>query len=249
MRLLASDKLQPSSSLQAVVFDMDGVIVDSHPAHRYAWKKFLQAFGKEACESELDFVMDGRKREDIMIHFLGPLTKTQLEDYGHLKNELFWQAASEVVPIPGVFEFIEHVYSAGITLAVATSASASRTQSILSRMGLLTRFRAVVTGNEVSKGKPDPAIYRLACERINCPPSAAVAVEDAASGIRAAKNAGLRCVGIVAHNTGDQLRAAGADCVLQDFVDMSIQRLHFLLGMHPATVSQQTLRSLEPKPE
>jgi len=210
---------------------MDGVIVDSHPAHRCAWKEFLRAVGKEVCNSDLDFVMDGRKREDILIHFLGPLTEAQLEEYGHLKNELFWQAAAEIVPIPGVFEFIERVHSAGITLAVATSASATRTQSILSRMGLLTRFSAVVTGNEVSKGKPDPGIYQLACQRVNCPPSAAVAVEDAASGIRAAKNAGLKCVGIAGHKSADPLIAAGADCVLRDFVDINLQEFHALIGM------------------
>jgi len=243
--VLVSTNSQPSSSLQAVVFDMDGVIVDSHPAHRCAWREFLRAFGKEVSDSELEFVMDGRKREDILIHFLGPLTQTQLEEYGHFKNELFWRAAPEVVPIPGVFDFIERVHSAGITMAVATSASANRTQSILSRMGLLTRFRAVVTGNEVSKGKPDPGIYQLACQRVNCHPNAAVAVEDAASGVRAAKNAGLKCVGIAGHKSGDQLTAAGADCVLQDFVDIDLQKFHSLLGMHPAAILQPTLQSLE----
>jgi len=220
---------------------MDGVIVDSHPAHRSAWKEFLRSFGKDVSDSELDFVMDGRKREDILVHFLGPLTEAQLEEYGKVKNDLFWQAASEVVPIPGVSEFVERAYSAGITMAVATSASASRTQSILSRMGLLARFRSVVTGNEVRKGKPDPGIYRLACERINCPPSAAVAVEDAASGIRAAKGAGLKCVGIAGHKSGDQLTAAGADCVLQDFVDLHLQRFHALVGMQPQQPPSQRM--------
>ena len=218
---------------------MDGVIVDSHPAHLCAWKAFLRNFGKEVSDSELDFVMDGRKREDILVHFLGPLSETQLEEYGKLKNDLFWQAASEVVPIPGVPEFIEVAYHAGIALAVATSASASRTQSILTRMGLLTRFHAVVTGNEVNKGKPDPGIYRLACERINCPPNAAVAVEDAASGIRAAKGAGLRCVGIAGHKLGDYLTAAGADCVLQNFVDIGLDKFHTLVGMEPQRANRE----------
>jgi len=210
---------------------MDGVIVDSHPAHRSAWREFLRIFGKNVSDGELDFVMDGRKREDILVHFLGPLTHAQLEEYGKVKNDLFWRAASEVVPIPGVFEFIGGVHSAGITMAVATSASASRTQSILSRMGLLTSFRVVVTGNEVSKGKPDPGIYRLACERMNCPTSAAVAMEDAASGVRAAKGAGLKCVGIAGQKSGDHLTAAGADCVLPDFVDFDVHTLLSLVRM------------------
>jgi beta-phosphoglucomutase len=229
--LLASTQVTSASRLQAVVFDMDGVIVDSHPAHRFAWKEFLRLLGKDVRDSELDFVMDGRKREEILVHFLGPLTDTQMKEYGRLKNDLFWQAASEVVYIPGALEFIECVHGEGITLAVATSASASRTHSILSRIGLLTRFSAVVTGDEVRKGKPDPSIYRLACQHINCPPHAAVAVEDAVSGIRAAKAAGLRCVGISGGKSADQLTAAGADCVLQDFVDITIRKFYSLVGM------------------
>lgn len=229
--LAASTSVGTFPGLQALVFDMDGVIVDSHPAHRFAWKEFLRSLGKPVSDSELDFVMDGRKREEILVHFLGPLLPAQLEHYGRLKNDLFWQAASEVVPIPGVFQFIECVYRAGIPMAVATSASATRTQSILERAGLRTRFRAVVTGDEVRRGKPDPNIYRLACQRIGCPPSAAVAVEDAASGVRAAKQAGLRCVGIAGDKSGEHLTAAGAECVLRDFVDLTLPGFCSLVGI------------------
>lgn len=222
-----------SPTLQAVVFDMDGVIVDSHPAHRFAWKEFLKTLGKEVPDSELDFVMDGRKREDILTHFLGPLSDAELNHYGKMKNDLFWQAAAEVAAIPGAFEFIECIREAGIKVAVATSASAGRTQSILSSTGLLRHFNTVVTGDEVPKGKPDPAIYRLACERICCPVNAAVAIEDAVSGILAAKRAGLRCVGIMGCKSGELMTAAGADCVLQDFVDLTIRKFHSLVGMQP----------------
>jgi beta-phosphoglucomutase len=214
-----------------VVFDMDGVIVDSHPAHRFAWREFLRTLGKNISDRELDFVMDGRKREDILMHFLGPLSEEQLRQYGRMKNELFWQAASEVAPIPGAFEFIECLHCAGVMMAIATSASASRTHSILSRTGLLSYIPVVVTGDEVDKGKPDPGIYRLACQRLDCSANAAVAIEDAASGIRAAKGAGLRCVGIAGSQPGDHLTAAGADCVLRDFVGITLREFHSLVGM------------------
>lgn len=210
---------------------MDGVIVDSHPVHRLAWKQFLHTLGKEVGDCELDFVMDGRKRDDILVHFLGPLDSAKLQQYGRMKNDLFWQAASEVTAIPGAFQFIESVHQAGILMAVATSASSGRTRSILSRTGLLPHFRAVVTGDDVGKGKPDPDIYRLACARIDCRPDDAVALEDAASGIRAAKGAGMMCVGIAGRNPGEPLAAAGADCVLRDFVDITVPKFRSLLGI------------------
>jgi beta-phosphoglucomutase len=219
--------------LKAVVFDMDGVIVDSHAVHCLAWREFLRTVGKEVSDSELGFVMDGRKRKDILFHFLGPLTDEQLEEYGKLKDDLFWRGESEVVPIPGVFEFIECIRREGITMAVATSASSGRTRSILERLGLLTRFSAIVTGDEVQNGKPDPGIYRLACQRINCPPYGAVAVEDAASGVRAAKSAGLKCVGIGDCQSEGELTAAGADHVLRDFRNLSLHEFHSLVGMQP----------------
>jgi len=219
--------------LQAVVFDMDGVIVDSHPAHRFAWKEFLRTLGQEVTDSELDFIMDGRKRKDILFHFLGPLTDERLQEYGNLKDEFFWHAAPNVVPVPGVFEFIECIRQAGIAIAVATSASTNRTRATLQRLGLMKHFTAVVTGDDVREGKPDPGIYRLACQRINCPPEAAVAVEDAASGIRAAKDAGLKCVGIAGYQSADKLTAAGADYVLRDFLNLSLREFHSLVGMQP----------------
>lgn len=202
---------------------MDGVIVDSHPAHRSAWKAFLRTVGREVSDRELDFVMDGRKREDILLHFLGPLSDAQLLQYGRMKNDLFWQAASEIALIPGAFEFIDSLGNAGIVMGVATSASTGRTHSILKRAGLIKYFRDVITGEEVSMGKPDPSIYRFACQRIGCPPNAAVAVEDAVSGVRAAKSAGLKCVAIAGLERQDLMLSAGADAVLPDFVDVTPQ--------------------------
>lgn len=217
---------------------MDGVIVDSHPAHRSAWKEFLRTLGKDAPDSELDFIMDGRKREEILMHFLGPLDPIQLQTYGKMKNDLFWRAESEVALIPGISQFIDCLSEEGIPMAVATSASSGRTQSTLKRMGLLHRFGAVVTGDEVLKGKPDPSIYQLACQRIHCAPHSVVAFEDAASGVRAAKSAGVKCVAIAASARRDLLLAAGADAVLRDFVDITPQSFCSLLGMNAAPLKR-----------
>jgi beta-phosphoglucomutase-like phosphatase (HAD superfamily) len=162
--------------------------------------------------------MDGRKRKDILFHFLGALTDEQLREYGSLKDEFFREAEANIAPIPGSFEFIECIRRAGIPMAVATSASTNRTQSILKRMGLLTHFAAVVTGDHVREGKPDPSIYRLACQRIY-------------SGIRAAKGAGLKCIGIANSQSKDKLAAAGADYVLRDFLNLSLREFHAIVGM------------------
>ena len=224
--------------LHAVVFDMDGVIIDSHAAHRQAWKEFLQTQGREVADTELDYILDGHKRTDILQHFLGKLSEKQLASYGKRKDELFRQASPSVKPVPGVIRFLRHLKRQRIPASVATSASQVRTKATLDGMGLTQYFDFIVTGNDVILGKPDPAIYRLCCDRLLVNPENALAIEDAVSGIQAARSAGLRCIGIVSHEPSEKLRAAGAEHLIRNFHGLSLNNLETLLHQTtPTSVS------------
>lgn len=225
----SNDNSNGKAALRAVVFDMDGVIIDSHPAHRKAWRKFLQSMGREVSDSELDFILDGRKRSEILRHFLGNLSEVELEEKGKCKDQFFQDLELEVKPIRGVIEFLSSLRKRNIAIAIATSASESRARSTLNRLGLTGLFQVVITGGDVPKGKPDPAIYRITCESLHLEPKTVLAIEDAVSGVRAAKGAGLRCVGVAGHETPDELIAAGADCVIEDFHGASKKKLELLL--------------------
>ena len=216
--------------LRAVIFDMDGVIIDSHPLHRETWKTFLGSLSRNVSDSELDFVLDGRKRSEILRHFLGALSDADVLALGNRKDELFKRAALQVKPIPGVLELIDLLRAGGIATAVATSASKSRTHSTLDRLGLTSKFDIVVTGNDVVMGKPDPAIYWLVCQRLGIHPSGIVAIEDAESGILAANRAGICCIGVAVHRSKKRLRAAGAAHVIKDFTSISLRELGSLLS-------------------
>jgi HAD superfamily hydrolase (TIGR01509 family) len=211
--------------LSAVVFDMDGVIVDSHPLHRIAWREFLRAVGKDVDEEGLDFVLDGRTRKEILLHFLGPLMDEQLDDYGRLKDELFRNLSDEMRAIPGVVEFLDRLSQAGIRMALATSASRQRAYGTLNELGISRHFQTIITGDDVAAGKPDPAIYRRAAELLQVPPESLLAVEDAVSGVKAATAAGLKCVGVGSATRAELLRAAGADPVIPDFRTLSVKQL------------------------
>ena len=117
---------------------------------------------------------------------------------------------------------------AGLKAAVATSGGAARTRGTLRDMGLAEYFDAVVTGDEVMVGKPDPSIYRLAAERLGEDPCDLLAIEDAASGVQAATGAGMRCVGIAADGRADKLRAVGARPVVPNFRSLSLADLNQL---------------------
>jgi HAD superfamily hydrolase (TIGR01509 family) len=223
-----------AGQLRGVIFDMDGVLVDSHAAHRKAWRLFFQTLGREVSEPELGFILDGRKRSDILRHFLGDCPVHEIEEFGRRKDCIFQQMQFEVAPVPGVVRMVRELYRSGAALALATSASRSRARATLVELKLLSCFQVVVTGEDVVLGKPDAAIYRLACQRIEVAPGRLLAVEDAISGIRAAVGAGLRCIGVALHETAENLTAAGAAHVVHDFESVSVHDLEcVLLGRDP----------------
>jgi len=204
---------------------MDGVIIDSHPVHRRAWKTFLQTAGREVTDAELDFILDGRKREEILCYFLGELTPSQIADYGARKDQMLRELAEQMQPLRGVVEFLDSLSHVGIRIGLATSAGRRRAHGTLRELGLTRYFDAIVTGDEVASGKPDPAIYRLVAERLHEAPENVLAVEDAVSGVKSARAAGMRCLGIASGERAETLRAAGADPVVCDFQSLSLEQL------------------------
>ena len=214
--------------LGGVIFDFDGVIVDSHAAHMKAWKAFLLTKGKAFSDTELSFVREGAKREEILRHFLGELSPEQIASYGAEKDKLFQASARELKLVPGFTEFLLQLDSAALPSAVATSGSRSRVEQTLKSLNLCERFRAVVTGNDVERGKPDPDLFLLAAQVLQIDPSRILVCEDAVGGVLAAKSAGMKCVGIAANGRESLLKQAGADLVVEDFAHTSLDNVRRL---------------------
>jgi beta-phosphoglucomutase len=214
--------------LEAVIFDLDGVIVDSHAAHQQAWKTFLLSVGKDASEEQLQFVLEGHKREAILRHFLGDLSEDQVRHYGARKEALFKDSVPELKTILGVGEFLAQCEDSGLRLALASSASRRRAEYILEHLDMKRRFRVVLTGDDVKDGKPDPSIFRLAAHGLQVDPASVLVCEDAVCGVEAAKNAGMKCLAIAANGRGPLLKKAGADCIVPDFKAAKLDELRQL---------------------
>jgi beta-phosphoglucomutase len=210
-------RYEVTQELQAFVFDMDGVLINSHSAHRKAWREFLRGEGVDVSDGELAFILEGRTRSEILRRFLGDLTVGELQQYGCRKDDFFRSMEHQIEPIPGVLRLLEILMRQGMSLAVATSASEIRTFATIERLGLGGCFDAVVTASDVEQGKPDPAVYRLACERLEVSPMSAVAFDDARAGVQAAKSAGMRCIGVASNGLCEQLLLAGAEAVVPSF--------------------------------
>jgi beta-phosphoglucomutase family hydrolase len=214
--------------LRGAIFDFDGVIVDSHPVHKRAWRKFLESVGRTVSEEELQFVLDGRTRQDILRHFLGDLDPDLTIEYGHRKEQLFRNEVVDVQAIDGLLDFLEDLNDSHMALAIASSGSRSRVNFLLDRLDLKKHFRVVVTGDEVRRGKPDPAVFLKAAQELQLAPAELIAFEDAHSGVKAARSAGMLCIGIAQPERASVLLDAGANDVVPDFRSLSYSKLEEL---------------------
>lgn len=214
--------------LRGLILDLDGVVVDSHPVHMQAWKLFLASVGREISNEQLEFVLEGRKREDILRHFLGNLTDEQVRQYGAQKEAFFKKGASEIKTVRGLPRFLDQASGAGMAVALASSASRPRVEYTLRQLDFEQRFQTVVTGDDVARGKPDPALFMLAANRMQVRPEEVLVCEDAVNGVEAAKAAGMRCLAIAANGRGPLLEKAGAARVIPDFSGTNLDDLREL---------------------
>jgi beta-phosphoglucomutase len=215
---------------KGVVFDFDGVVVDSHPVHLRAWRKFLESTGRAVSEEQLQFILDGRRRDDILRHFLGALCDDKLVEYGRQKEQLFRSEAAEVRTIDGLVSFIEDLQREKLILSVASSGSRNRIDFLMQQLDLKKCFRVVITGDEVARGKPAPDLFLRAAHDLGIEPFELIAFEDAVSGVKAARSAGMKCVGIARVDRASILLEAGARYVVPDFRFLSYSKLRKLLS-------------------
>jgi len=216
---------QGSFMLKGIIFDLDGVLVDSHPAHKKAWQKLLSSLGRHVTETELEFVVEGHKRDEVLRHFLGELSAADAQSYGSLKDSYFREFAHEVRAVPGVLEFVRAAEESGLALAVGTSAGGKRAEEMIKALGLRPYFNAIVTGSDVTRGKPDPAVFNVAAKRLGISPQDLLVCEDAVAGVQAAQGAGMSCLAIAANGRRALLKEAGADWVVEDFSAVDLEQL------------------------
>lgn len=214
--------------LKGIIFDLDGVVVDSHAAHLQAWTEFFYGLGRDVPDGELAFVLEGRKREEILRHFLGDLSPEQVLDYGSHKDALFRGYTRELKPLEGVMEFLDALRDTGLEVGLASSASRVRVDRTLKELGLESRFRVTISGDDVKAGKPDPEIFRLAAQGLGLRSGETLVCEDAVCGVEAAKAAGMKCLAIAANGRAEALKAAGADKVVADFRQVRVEDLRGL---------------------
>jgi beta-phosphoglucomutase len=181
----------------ALVFDMDGVIVDSNPLHRESWALFNSGYGLETTEA-MHQRMYGRRNDDIIRDFYGDgLSPAEVAARGKAKEALYRTMVTgrvEEVLVPGLRQFLER--HRGTPMAVASNAEPENVALILDLAGLRPYFRAVVDGHQVQQPKPHPEVYLRAAELLRAAPADCIVFEDSFSGVAAGLAAGMRVIGV-----------------------------------------------------
>ena len=181
----------------ALIFDMDGVIIDSNPAHRESWAAFNRRYGVETTE-EMHHRMYGKRNDDIVRDFFGPhLPDEEVASMGAAKEALYRDLIADRIEdllVPGLRAFLDELE--GAPMAVASNAEPANVDFLLDRAGLRRFFRAVVDGHQVNNPKPDPEIYLRAAALLHVAPANCIVFEDSYSGVAAARAAGMRIVGV-----------------------------------------------------
>ncbi|MEO8598172.1 MAG: beta-phosphoglucomutase family hydrolase [Candidatus Solibacter sp.] len=181
----------------ALLFDMDGVIVDSNPMHCEAWTAFNLRYGLETTGAMLQR-MYGRRNDQIVRDFFGEqLTAEEVDARGRAKEQLYREMVGERIDsmlVPGLRDFLARHQD--LPLAVASNAEPENVEFVLERSGLRPYFRAVVDGHQVNRPKPFPDVYLRAAELLGVPPARCVVFEDSPSGAAAALAAGMPVIGL-----------------------------------------------------
>ena len=208
-------------NLRAALFDMDGVLIDSLVQHRESYIRYCRPLGVTLSQEQFDKELFGHQGPDILEKLFPG--KHSPEERIELSREIdgIFQAliAEDVVPVKGVQEFLAHLKQSGIPFALGTSGSRGNVQAVLAALGLNNSFSAILTETDVPRGKPDPAVYRLAAGQLGIPIEECVVFEDTPVGITAAKNAGAYCVALTTTTDRDRLNIA--DTIIDDFRDLT----------------------------
>jgi beta-phosphoglucomutase len=203
----------------ALIFDLDGVVVDSMPVHTLAWQRYLKQLGVD--REDVAVRMHGRRNDEIVREFLGSDVPEQVVfEHGAAKERLYRCLMGEDLTarlVPGVTRLLSRV--PGVPVALATNAEPANVAFVLEGAGLSRWFQVVTDGSQVENPKPAPDVYLLAAKKLGVAPRNCVVFEDSAVGITAARAAGMRVVGIETHSQSLE----NVDLSVRDFLDPELE--------------------------
>ena len=200
----------------AVLWDMDGTLVDSEEFHWLSWRDTMAQEGLPVTHDQF-LATFGQRNDAILPQWLGRnATPDRIQRIGDAKEALYRKLVRErgLQPLPGAKEWVARLHQEGWRQAIASSAPRANVEVVLEVTGLGSYFDAIVSAEDVTAGKPDPQVFLKAADRLGIPPSRCIVVEDATAGVEAARRAGMRSIGVNRNVT------LPADVAVKSLVDL-----------------------------
>ncbi len=219
-----------------VIFDMDGVLVDSAAVHLRSWELLAQEYDGVVTQERFAETF-GRQNRDIIPMLFGEVPEPRIQTLADRKEEIYRELIQGHVPIvEGAVDLVRALHQAGVRLAVGSSGPRENIALALSAMGVGDCFPIVVSGADVTCGKPDPQVFSLAADRLGVSPGRCVVIEDAPVGVQAARAAGARSVAVLIYHPAEAFEHA--DLVASRLADLSVDRIVSLV-VQPSAISPQ----------
>lgn len=211
-----------------IIFDMDGVIVDSNPYHKIALKEFCSGHGHELGDDQLLKKIYGRTNREWLTELFGKLPEDQLLEYTEEKETLYRKLFDQdIKPLKGLVKFLDQLEEHKVLRAIGTSAPRSNVDFTLNKTNTVKYFPTILNDTFVTHSKPHPEIYLKSAEALGLPNSLCVVIEDSLSGVEAGKKAGSKVIGVTTTHSREEL--AHCDMVIDDFEGLTVEMVEKLL--------------------
>ena len=210
------------AEIRAVIWDMDGVIADSGPYHLVAWQETLGKRGVKLTADDFRHSF-GLRNDNIIRNILGKdISQGEVDAIATEKEAAFRRlAGGRIKALPGAFDLLKLLKDSGFGLAIASSTPAENIDMVTATLGIADYFQAIVTGHDVTEGKPHPQVFLLAARRLGVKPENCLVIEDAVAGVTAAKRAGMACLAVV--NTHPRQNLSRADLVVASLEEVTLE--------------------------
>lgn len=217
--------------VKGVIFDMDGVLVNNMAIHFKAFAAMAERYNLSS-EREIDFThLNGRGNDDIITALFPAelVAEKGIQGLADEKEALYREIYEPTIkPTAGLVELLGEINGAGLRCAVGSSGPKENVEFVLRRCHIEPFFTARISGDMVTRCKPDPEIFLSAAAALNLAPEECLVFEDAISGVKAAKAAGMRVIALTTTHTKEQLQKAGAEIIAEDFSTISLDTIRSL---------------------
>lgn len=211
--------------LAAILFDLDGTIVNTDPIHYQAWQKMLLRYDIEMDDKFYKSRISGRINPEIVKDILPHLSVAESEQLAEEKEALFRELASHLQPMSGLTQLLAWTETHQLKRALVTNAPRLNAEFMLKVLGINQAFHTIVLADDCRAGKPDPEPYQVALQNLGITAQQAIALEDSPSGIRAAVGAGISTIGITSTHEPQVLQQFGTLMAIPDFTDLQLWKL------------------------